>query len=84
MQHSTRLAYHQGDLPDLLCFVFSLKIYLFSVLTVVGLCCYIWAFSSCDKRGLFSSCGVCPSLCGGSSDCGAWALGPVGFSTYVV
>ena len=52
MQHSTCSTYHQGDLPDLLCFVFSLKIYLFSVLTVVGLCCYIWAFSSCSEPGL--------------------------------
>lgn len=28
------------------------KIYLFCFLTVVDLCCYMWAFSNCSKRGL--------------------------------
>ena len=54
MQHSTRLTFHQGDLPDVLFFFFffPLKIYLFSVLTVVGLFCCLQAFSSCSEPGL--------------------------------
>ena len=51
-------------------------IYLF--LATVGLCCYTWAFSSCSKQGLLSSCGARASHCGGFSCCGAQALGHVG------
>ena len=35
-----------------ICSVLFLKIYLFSVLTVVGLCCCAWVFSSCSGWGL--------------------------------
>ena len=38
-------------------------------------------FPSCDKQGLFSSCGAWASHCGGCSFCGVWALGFAGFSS---
>ena len=40
----------------------------------------MWAFSSCGKWGLLSSCFVRPSHYGGFSCCGAWVLGYSGFS----
>ena len=40
-----------------------------------------WAFSSCSKRGLLSSCSVRASHYGGFSCCGAWALGHSDFSS---
>ena len=40
-----------------------------------------WAFSSCSKWGLLSSCGVPASPCGGFSCWGAQILGHVGFSS---
>ena len=57
---------------------FFIFIHLF--LAVLGLCCCMWAFSSCRDQGLFSSCGVQTSYCGGFS-CGAWALGHAVFSS---
>ena len=36
--------------------------------------------SSCGEQGLLSSCGMWVSHCGGSSCCGAWGLGHLGFS----
>ena len=39
-------------------------------------------FPSCGERGLLSSCGVRTSHCGGFSCWEAWALGPIGLSTY--
>ena len=50
-------------------------------MTVLGLHCCAWAFSSCRKRGLLSSCGGKASYCGGFSCCGVWALGRLGFSS---
>ena len=38
-----------------------------------------WAFSSCGKQGLLSSCNALASHCGGSSCGGAQALGHMGF-----
>ena len=46
----------------------------FKVLAVLDLCCWAQSLSSCDEQGLFSSCGVQASHCGGFSCCGAWAL----------
>ena len=54
--------------------------YLF--LAVLGLCCQVWALSSCGERGLLSGCGVRASHCcksqavghAGFSTCGTWAL----------
>ena len=40
----------------------------------VGLCCCTWAFSSCSKWGLVSSCSVWASSCSGFSCYRAWAL----------
>ena len=51
---------------------FNLFIYLY--LVAVGLCCCTWAFSSCSKWGLLSSCIAQVSHCCGFS-CGAQALG---------
>ena len=54
-----------------------LKFCLF-ILVSVGLCCCMWAFSSCGEWGLLSSCGVQTSRCCGFSCCGARALGFAG------
>ena len=40
----------------------------------------VWLFSSCDKLGLFSSCGSWASHCNGLSCSRARALGCMGFS----
>ena len=56
----------------------SVYLFIYSFLAVLGLCCYTWAFSSCSKQGLLSSCGARASHCGGFSCCGAQALGHVG------
>ena len=40
----------------------------------LGVRCYTWAFSSCGKWRLLSSCGAWASHCRGFSCCGAWAL----------
>ena len=47
-------------------------------MTVLALHCRAWAFSSCSKQGLLSSCCAWASHCGGFSCCGAWAPGCVG------
>ena len=54
-------------------------IYLF--LAVLGLCCYMLAFSSCSKEGLLSSCSEQASHPGGFSCCRAQALWQAGFSS---
>ena len=46
--------------------------YLF--LAAVGLCCCVWAFSSCSKQRLLSSCAAWTSCSGGFSCCRAQAL----------
>ena len=47
-----------------------LKIYLFYLfLAVQGLCCCVWAFSSCSEQRLLSSCNVRVPHCGGYSWC---------------
>ena len=45
---------------------FFFKIYLFNVLVVVSLCCCPWAFSSCAKQELLSSCCMWVSHCSDS------------------
>ena len=60
-------------------FTLKKKIYLF--LTVLHLCCYVQAFSSCGDWGLLSSCDAWTSHCGGFSCYGAWAVGCAGFSS---
>ena len=53
-------------------FKFNLINYFF---TVLGLCCYAQAFSSCDEWGLLSRCGMWASHFSVLSFCRAWALG---------
>ena len=53
---------------------------MYLLLVAVGLHCCAWAFSSCSKWGLLSSCGVWCYSCG-FSYCRAWALGQTGFSS---
>ena len=62
----------------LICFIFLNFIYLF--LAVLGLCCWMQAFSSCDRLELHSS--MQASHCGGFSCCSARALGCTGFSSW--
>ena len=50
-------------------------------MTVLGLHCSWWAFSSSGERGLLSSCVAWASHCSGFSCWGPWALGLVGFSS---
>ena len=47
-------------------------------MAALGLCCCMWAFSSCRQQGLLSSYTTRASHCGGFSSCGAWAVGHVG------
>ena len=68
---------------DYMVLYFYLIIYL--CLSVLGLCCYVWAFSSCSYQDAFP-CVPWTSHCGGLSCCqaqalGAWAL-VLGFSTW--
>ena len=60
-------------------FTLKKKIYLF--LTVLHLCCYVRAFSSCGDWGLLSGCDAWTSHCGGFSCYAAWAVGCAGFSS---
>ena len=41
--------------------------FLIYFLVVLGLCCCVWALSSCSEQGLLSSCGVWASHCNGLS-----------------
>ena len=50
-------------------------------LAALSLCCCLWAFFSCSKRGLLSSCSVWASHCDGFSCCRAQALEHSGFSS---
>ena len=59
--------------------LFSFKSHSFSA--VLGLPCCMGFFSSCGRRGLFSSCGAWASHCKGTSWCSAWALGCAAFSS---
>ena len=52
----------------------GLFLFLYLFLTVLGLCCCAWAFSSWGEQGLLSSCGVW-AYWGGFSCCKAWAVG---------
>ena len=45
-------------------------------MAVVGLCCFVLAFSSYGELGASLCCGVWASPCRGFSCCGTWALGP--------
>ena len=68
------------QLQNELLFPFSLsflKICLFVclLLAVLGLHYCVWAFSSCGRWGLVSSCGLWTSRCSGFSCCGTRALG---------
>ena len=60
------------------CFIFFNFIYLF--LAVLGLCCWMQAFSSWHRLELPSS--MQASHCSGFSCCRAWALGCTGFSSW--
>ena len=48
-----------------LLFIILKIIYL--LLAMLGLCCYVWAFSSCGERGLLYSCSAWVSHCCGFS-----------------
>ena len=54
--------------------------FFFFLEAVLGLCCYKWAFSSCSKWGLLSSCVAQASHCSGFSLHRAWGLAHAGFS----
>ena len=56
----------------IICFFKKNDVYLF--LAVLGLWCSVWAFSSCNKQGLHSSCGMLATHCAGFSCCRAWLL----------
>ena len=59
-----------------MCFKFLKFIYLiYLFLTVLGLHCCAWAFSSCGEQRLLFVAGVWASHCSGFSCCGAQALG---------
>ena len=50
-------------------------------LTVLGLPCFVLAFSVCGQQGELLSCSVRASHCGGFSCCRAQFIGNVGFSS---
>ena len=54
-------------------YIFLIFIYLF--LDVLGLCCYVWVFSSCSELGLLSSYSAQAFCSSGFSCCRAWAVG---------
>ena len=60
-------------MSSLFCFFNNLFIYLF--LATLGLCCCMWAVSSCGERGLPSGCGPHAVRCGGFSYCRLQTLG---------
>ena len=49
--------------------LFFKKVCISLCLAVLGLYCCLWAFSSCDQRGLLSRCGVRASHCCGFPCC---------------
>ena len=63
-------------------FFSSLKKFICLILAVLGLRCWVQAFSSCGKQRLFSSHGAQASHCAGFS-CGAQALAVCGSVTVV-
>ena len=50
-------------------------------MAALGLHCCTWTFSSCGKKGLFSSCSAQVSHGNGFSCCTAWGLGHAGSVT---
>ena len=50
-------------------------IFTYLLLTALGLHCCAWGFFSCEERELLSRSNMWASHCGGSSCCGAQALG---------
>ena len=60
---------------------FKKCIYLFLILAELGVHCWVQAFSSCSRQGLFSSCAAQASCSGGFSCCMPWAPEQVGFSS---
>ena len=63
--------------------VLFLKIILFIyfILSVLGLHCCVWAFLYCREQGLVSSGGARASHCSAFYCCKAWAVGCTGFSS---
>ena len=59
----------------LIFFFLFLKNLFILFLAALGLCCCIQASSSCGETGATLPCGARASHCGGSSCCGARALG---------
>ena len=59
----------------------STYLFIYLLLAALGVFCCAWASSDCGKQGLFSSCGVQASHCGGFSFCRARALECTGFSS---
>ena len=62
----------------LVSFLFSLNLFIFACAGSSLLC---GLSSSCGEQGLLSSCHTWASHCGGSSCCGARALGHMGFGS---
>ena len=54
-------------------FLGFLKYIYIYILAVLGLCCCMWAFSSCGEQRLLSSCGAWAPHCCGFSCCRTWA-----------
>ena len=77
---SQRVRHNWETWIDLLTATLSYLFNLFS--TTLGLCCCIWAFSSCWEWGLLSSCGALASHCLGFSCLRGQALGSMDFSSY--
>ena len=59
--------------------MYYLKIFFSLFFTALGFCYCAWAFSSGGEWELLSGCDALATHCGGSSCCGAQALGCMGF-----
>ena len=58
-----------------LAFLFlRISLFMCVLLSVLGLLCCTWTFSSCSMWGLLSSCGAQASHYSGFSCCGGWAM----------
>lgn len=60
--------------PQLLAIGFVVFVFVFLLLPVLGLHCYLGFFSSWSRQGALSGCRAWTSHCGGLSGCWPWAL----------
>ena len=56
-------------------YIYFFLIFIYLFLDVLGLCCYVWVFSSCSELGLLSSYSAQAFCSSGFSCCRAWAVG---------